>query len=611
MLNWISKQFLKTIIPATILISSNSFSQDNLSNTIPQNLEKKIELSQTTTNTNTTQSIIQDTTGTNNLEIKQEIKQKNTILIYSPVDSARISSRYGVWRKTHQHSGVDLAAGLNKEVYAAQNGVVEFVGWRGGYGYQIIINHGVDDVGQEIKTSYSHLSSRYKYTHKGDTVKTGDLISRVGKTGNIRGVHLHFEYIVNGKTKDPLQYIREGKKQINKSTVLVKKSPEEKIEQMPIKHTELLDNYLAQKEINMEMREQVHPKINFEKNKRKNKQILANLDLKIPSEVIASNNNIYNDEKEEILNTKESNKNVEKTLAYISPTLPKKITVERIQEPIFEIKEILFEKKIEPKIENSIPLIAEKKIQKEEKTYAENYNNLSNEELEALCPIPAVEIIAQRTKKEEIRESIEYVFDSPSTSKDSIEKILNKIKEYKYTAGENILRISKGYEKGTWNLENRLDTLLSYAKSIDAHYLTNEDKESIADTLVRLNEDRYLKQKILASKNLKQVKDTVQEQLIELVDIKTAGIQIAAYNSPEKNLTRVKNEVKKLYGYSPSDEEIKHDLVDGMHKYTLLVGRSKEEALSFAKNNRGQGMYGVVSYEDGKRLAEWKAIKSV
>jgi hypothetical protein len=173
------------------------------------------------------------------------------------------------------------------------------------------------------------------------------------------------------------------------------------------------------------------------------------------------------------------------------------------------------------------------------------------------------------------------------------------------------MRISKGYEKGTWKLEDRLDTLQQYAKRIDAQYLSYEDKESIADTLVRLNEDTYLKKRILASDNLKQLKDTVQEQLVELVSAKTTGLQIAAYKTAEKDLERVKNEVKKLYGFIPNDDEIKHDLVDGLHKYTLLVGRSTDEVLAFAKNKRGQGMYGVVSYEDGKRLAEWKAIKSV
>ena len=194
MLNWITKQFLKTIIPIGLLIANNAFSQDDHSNDIKEPLENKVA----------------STLPKNDPPVKKETKQLNTIKIFSPVDSARISSNYGVWRGNHRHAGIDLAAYFHKEVYAAQDGIVESARWKGGYGYRIVINHGFDDFGREIKTTFNHLAPQFKYVHEGDQVYAGDLISRVGKTGNIRGVHLHFEYLADNQTQDPTKFIQIG-----------------------------------------------------------------------------------------------------------------------------------------------------------------------------------------------------------------------------------------------------------------------------------------------------------------------------------------------------------------------------------------------------------------
>jgi murein DD-endopeptidase MepM/ murein hydrolase activator NlpD len=84
--------------------------------------------------------------------------------------------------------------------YQLDDHLAIFVGWSGGYGNCILIDHG-----NGMKTRYAHLSG---YNVKvGDIVTRGEQIGRAGNTGNSTGPHLHFEVIVNGKTKNPINYL--------------------------------------------------------------------------------------------------------------------------------------------------------------------------------------------------------------------------------------------------------------------------------------------------------------------------------------------------------------------------------------------------------------------
>ncbi len=118
----------------------------------------------------------------------------------------RISSPYG-WRnhpiyKTQKfHSGVDLAAPGGSNILAADNGKVISAGWNGGYGNCVVVDHG-----NGISTLYAHASKLC--VSKGQTVTKGSVIAKVGTTGNSTGNHLHFEVLINGKTTDPMAYIK-------------------------------------------------------------------------------------------------------------------------------------------------------------------------------------------------------------------------------------------------------------------------------------------------------------------------------------------------------------------------------------------------------------------
>ncbi|MCL2526236.1 MAG: peptidoglycan DD-metalloendopeptidase family protein [Coriobacteriia bacterium] len=119
----------------------------------------------------------------------------------------RVTSGFGM--RTHpifggqrMHTGVDIAgAGINgAAVVAAGNGRVISVGWRGGYGNTIIIDHG-----DGVTTLYAHLQGNMQVS-VGQTVTAGQRIASVGSTGNSTGPHLHWEVRVNGQPRNPMTF---------------------------------------------------------------------------------------------------------------------------------------------------------------------------------------------------------------------------------------------------------------------------------------------------------------------------------------------------------------------------------------------------------------------
>ena len=69
----------------------------------------------------------------------------------------------------------------------------------GGYGMYVLIDHG-----NGYSTMYAHCSE--VLVSVGDVITKGQLIARVGNTGNSYGAHLHFEVRYNGVAQNPRQY---------------------------------------------------------------------------------------------------------------------------------------------------------------------------------------------------------------------------------------------------------------------------------------------------------------------------------------------------------------------------------------------------------------------
>ncbi|ADY57090.1 Peptidase M23 [Syntrophobotulus glycolicus DSM 8271] len=110
-----------------------------------------------------------------------------------------INSYYG-YRWGGFHNGVDIGGDTGQPYAAAASGKVISAGWSGGYGYMILIDHG-----DGVETRYAHSSKLA--VSAGQSVKKGQVIGYVGRTGNATGPHLHFEVIINGGTVNPLKYI--------------------------------------------------------------------------------------------------------------------------------------------------------------------------------------------------------------------------------------------------------------------------------------------------------------------------------------------------------------------------------------------------------------------
>ena len=125
--------------------------------------------------------------------------------IRTPVDFARISSRFSMGRKhpilnkIRAHKGVDYAAPRGTPIKAAGDGKVLLAGRRGGYGNTVIIQHG-----NTYRTLYGHMQGFAKGVKTGGNVKQGQVIGYIGTTGLSTGPHLHYEFQVNGVHVDPL-----------------------------------------------------------------------------------------------------------------------------------------------------------------------------------------------------------------------------------------------------------------------------------------------------------------------------------------------------------------------------------------------------------------------
>jgi murein DD-endopeptidase MepM/ murein hydrolase activator NlpD len=100
------------------------------------------------------------------------------------------------------HSGVDLMAPYGSPIRAAAGGTVVYAGWYFAYGKIVDIQHA-----DGLITRYAHMSAFAPGIAKGRPVAAGQVIGRIGTTGNAHGPHVHFEVRVNGHPVDPKPYI--------------------------------------------------------------------------------------------------------------------------------------------------------------------------------------------------------------------------------------------------------------------------------------------------------------------------------------------------------------------------------------------------------------------
>ena len=142
------------------------------------------------------------TIGTRPLTEEEKMYKSTGTYIYPNAGS--VSSVYG-WRtlggSNEFHKGLDMMSDNGLEIVASDGGtVIQASDVRNGYGLCILIEHDDGTI-----TRYAHCSKLF--VNEGQKVKQGQLIAKMGATGFVTGVHLHFEIIKNGATVNPAKYL--------------------------------------------------------------------------------------------------------------------------------------------------------------------------------------------------------------------------------------------------------------------------------------------------------------------------------------------------------------------------------------------------------------------
>lgn len=120
-----------------------------------------------------------------------------------PVEGTVVS---GFGRKTKglHNDGINIEVARGTDVVASQSGVVAYAGNElRGFGNMLLIKHADGWV-----TAYAHNEALL--VGRGDTVRKGQVIAKVGTSGSVTKPQLHFELRKGKKPVDPLKYLGKG-----------------------------------------------------------------------------------------------------------------------------------------------------------------------------------------------------------------------------------------------------------------------------------------------------------------------------------------------------------------------------------------------------------------
>ena len=126
----------------------------------------------------------------------------------APLNEIRISSGFGRRRdpfnnRLAMHPGLDFANRSRSAIHVTAPGTVAFVGWNGGYGKTVEVDHGLG-----IRTRYAHMSRIF--VKRGQKLEFREKVGLVGSTGRSTSSHLHYEILVDGQQLDPANFLRAG-----------------------------------------------------------------------------------------------------------------------------------------------------------------------------------------------------------------------------------------------------------------------------------------------------------------------------------------------------------------------------------------------------------------
>ena len=126
----------------------------------------------------------------------------------APLNEIRLTSGFGRRRDPFKntlamHPGLDFASRERNPIYVTAPGTVAYVGWNGGYGKTVEVDHGLG-----IRTRYAHMSRIF--VKRGQKLEFREKVGLVGSTGRSTSNHLHYEIMVDGQQLDPANFLRAG-----------------------------------------------------------------------------------------------------------------------------------------------------------------------------------------------------------------------------------------------------------------------------------------------------------------------------------------------------------------------------------------------------------------
>ena len=149
--------------------------------------------------------VISDSTGKYEEFLSIMFAKQDSLLPSTPPVDGYVTQGLHVGSDGNSHHGIDVAAPYGAEIKSPAAGMVIFSGKSYDTGNTIIISHNFG-----FYTLYGHNDTNL--VSERDIVREGQVIGKVGDTGNSQGPHLHFEIWKNSRVLDPRDLIKEYKK---------------------------------------------------------------------------------------------------------------------------------------------------------------------------------------------------------------------------------------------------------------------------------------------------------------------------------------------------------------------------------------------------------------
>lgn len=193
-------------------LSNEMYVEENIDNTIVNNeIVNNIELQNLDNEIKSVENItkVEEVVEKANEKTDEEKEIEALIGMYqfkNPIgESGVITSNFGKRNSDNEniseyHTGIDIGAEYGTDIKSSVTGIVTLVSNVGDYGKQVRVRN------NNVTTLYAHCSEIF--VKEGDIVADGQVIAKVGNSGNSTGPHLHFEIRVDDRCLDPVKLVK-------------------------------------------------------------------------------------------------------------------------------------------------------------------------------------------------------------------------------------------------------------------------------------------------------------------------------------------------------------------------------------------------------------------